>query len=99
MVFDRVSWSNTPMFHNTLVVSSSPTSSTTQSPETGELLLCRKPLLAGLFVQPFKRLTATGAGKRPQIAAAPILKRPALPGDIYSTASISYTIDLNWSDG
>src|SRR5712671_8173141 len=39
------------MFHNTLVVSSSPTSSTTQSPETGEFLLCRKPLLAGLFVQ------------------------------------------------
>ena len=48
LVFDQVSWSNTPMFHNTLMVSSSPTSSTTQSPETEELLLCRKPLLAGL---------------------------------------------------
>src|SRR5712675_2085498 len=27
MVFDRVSWSDTPTFHNTLVVGSSPTSS------------------------------------------------------------------------
>ena len=39
MVFDRVSWSDTPVFHNTLVVGSSPTSSTTQSPTTGEILL------------------------------------------------------------
>jgi len=32
LVFDKVSWSNTPVFHNTLVVGSSPTGSTTQSP-------------------------------------------------------------------
>src|SRR5882724_11435455 len=31
LVSDRVSWSDTPIFHNTLVVGSSPTSSTTQS--------------------------------------------------------------------
>src|SRR5437899_931187 len=82
LVFDQVSWSNILMFHNTLVVGSSPTSSTTQSPETGELLLCRKPLLAGLFVQPFKRLTATGAGTRPQIAAlsGSNLKAPGFAG-------------------
>jgi len=30
-VFDKVSWSDTPIFHNTLVVGSRPTSSTTQS--------------------------------------------------------------------
>ena len=34
LVSDRVSWSDTPIFHNTLVVGSSPTSSTTQSPAT-----------------------------------------------------------------
>src|SRR3954464_3908861 len=39
-VFDQVSWSNTPMFHNALVVGSSPTSSTTQSSPTGESGLC-----------------------------------------------------------
>ena len=39
LVFDQVSWSNTLMFHNTLVVGSSPTSSTTQSPATREILL------------------------------------------------------------
>jgi len=38
LVFDKVSWSDTPAFHNTLVVGSSPTSSTTQSPATGEIL-------------------------------------------------------------
>src|SRR3954464_4307999 len=37
-VFDKVSWSDTLAFHNTLVVGSSPTSSTTQSPTTGEIL-------------------------------------------------------------
>src|SRR3954447_14086515 len=37
-VFDQVSWSNTPMFHNTLVVGSSPTSSTTQSSRTREIV-------------------------------------------------------------
>src|SRR5436853_7810455 len=37
-VFDQVGWSNAPMFHNTLVVSSSPTSSTTQSPLTGDIV-------------------------------------------------------------
>jgi len=31
LVSDKVSWSDTPTFHNTLVVGSSPTSSTTQS--------------------------------------------------------------------
>jgi len=31
LVFDKVSWSDTPAFHNTLVVGSSPTSSPTQS--------------------------------------------------------------------
>ena len=36
MVFDRVSWSETPAFHNTLVVGSSPSSSTTQSRPTGD---------------------------------------------------------------
>ena len=30
-MFDKVSWSDTPTFHNTLVVGSSPTSSTTHS--------------------------------------------------------------------
>jgi len=35
-VFDKVSWSDTPTFHNTLVVGSSPTSSTTHSRSTGE---------------------------------------------------------------
>jgi len=39
LVSDRVSWSDTPIFHNTLVVGSSPTSSTTQSPAIGEILL------------------------------------------------------------
>ena len=34
LVFDKVSWSDTPTFHNTLVVGSSPTSSTTQSRAT-----------------------------------------------------------------
>ena len=38
VVSDKVSWSDTPTFHNTLVVGSSPTSSTTQSPTTGEIL-------------------------------------------------------------
>ena len=33
-VSDKVSWSDTPTFHNTLVVGSSPTSSTTQSRAT-----------------------------------------------------------------
>src|SRR3954447_9861953 len=32
MVFDQVSWSNTPMFHNTLVFGSSPTSSPRRTP-------------------------------------------------------------------
>jgi len=36
LVSDKVSWSDRPVFHNTLVVGSSPTSSTTQSPATGE---------------------------------------------------------------
>jgi len=36
LVSDKVSWSDTPTFHNTLVVGSSPTSSTTQLPATGE---------------------------------------------------------------
>src|SRR5882762_8908488 len=48
LVFDRVSWSDTPAFHNTLVVGSSPTSSTTQSPTTGESGLVRNaPLFIG----------------------------------------------------
>ena len=38
-VFDKVSWSDTPTFHNTLVVGSSPTSSTTQSRATGDFRL------------------------------------------------------------
>ena len=38
-VFDKVNWSDTTAFHNTLVAGSSPTSSTTQSPTTGEILL------------------------------------------------------------
>src|SRR5438067_5744399 len=37
-VFDRVSWSDTPTFHNTLVVGSSPTSSTTRSCATREFV-------------------------------------------------------------
>jgi len=32
LVSDKVSWSDTPVFHNTLVVGLSPTGSTTQSP-------------------------------------------------------------------
>ena len=40
VVSDKVSWSDTPTFHNTLVVGSSPTSSTTQSRATGEFLPC-----------------------------------------------------------
>src|SRR5712671_4960792 len=35
-VSDQGSWSDSTIFHNTLVVGSSPTSSTTQSPTTGE---------------------------------------------------------------
>jgi len=38
-VSDKVSWSDTPTFHNTLVVGSSPTSSTTQSRATGEIVV------------------------------------------------------------
>jgi hypothetical protein len=60
MVFDRVSWSDTPAFHNTLVVGSSPTSSTTQSAfwrllrsGAGGLTASRGPM----------RWMATGAGK------------------------------------
>ena len=37
-VSDQGSWSDTTIFHNTLVVGSSPTSSTTQSPATGEII-------------------------------------------------------------
>jgi hypothetical protein len=37
LVFDKVSWSDTPVFHNTLGVGSSPTSSTTQSPAAEQL--------------------------------------------------------------
>src|SRR4051812_36257654 len=40
LVSDKVSWSDTPAFHNPLVVGSSPTSSTTQLHATGELWLC-----------------------------------------------------------
>ena len=39
LVSDKVSWSDTPAFHNTLVVGSSPTSSTTQLRATGEFLM------------------------------------------------------------
>src|SRR4051794_34279242 len=35
--FDKVSWSDTPTFHNTLAVGSSPTSSTAHSRATPEL--------------------------------------------------------------
>src|SRR5882672_1481882 len=47
LVFDKVSWSDTPAFHNTLVVGSSPTSSTTQSPTTEEILARPSPRLSG----------------------------------------------------
>jgi len=43
VVSDKVSWSDTPTFHNTLVVGSSPTSSTTQSRETGEIQIRLQP--------------------------------------------------------
>ena len=36
-VSDEVSWSDTTAFHNNLVVGSSPTKSTTQSPTTEEI--------------------------------------------------------------
>src|SRR5258705_13545887 len=39
-VSDQGSWSDTTIFHNTLVVGSSPTSSTTHSRATGESLPC-----------------------------------------------------------
>jgi len=37
LVSDEVSWSDTTAFHNNLVVGSSPTKSTTQSPTTEEI--------------------------------------------------------------
>ena len=40
---DQVSWSDTPAFHNTLVVGLSPTSSTTQSESFGEFLSKKAP--------------------------------------------------------
>ena len=46
-MFDKVSWSDTPAFHNTLVVGSSPTSSTTQSPTTEEIVARPSPRLSG----------------------------------------------------
>src|SRR5712671_1087431 len=44
-VSDQGSWSNTTIFHNTLVVGSSPMSSTTQSPATGEIRIRLQPTL------------------------------------------------------
>ena len=50
---DEVGWSDTPMFHNTLVVGSSPTSSTTQSRETGEFPPCVE-MLAWSWQEPIR---------------------------------------------
>src|SRR6266550_3563771 len=51
-VSDKVSWSDTPAFHNTLVVGSSPTNSTTQSRATREFLIpCQKALNWRVFLK------------------------------------------------
>src|SRR4051794_41520415 len=64
------------MFHNTLVVGSSPTSSTTQSPETGEFLLCRKPFIGGAFCSAVQ--TACSYWCRETTPKCRVLWRPSL---------------------